>query len=382
MNIVFCYPTEINYLFGGVERVTYLLSQELYKRGHQIFFLNNYFKGDKQEYDFIVKTFTFPQKNYDTQSNVNWFHNFLKENKIDIVINQTGQFGDSILYCNTGGVAKSISVAHMSPEVNLKCLFSELKQIKPEQGNSAKFKRLIRCILYPKIYLQKLNNLKRHYKWISNNTDRFVLLSERFYPSFKKLYPGKINLAPISNPLTYPIIKDNKKENLLVWVGRMDNQKRPDLMVKIWKKINRPDWKLIMIGDGVLFEKTKKQAKGLNNIEFTGFTDPLPYYQKVKILCMTSGHEGFGMVLTEAISQGCVPISFESFESIRDIIDDDRQLVKPMNVSEYVAKLNQLMSDDKLREELRKKGYKDIEKFKVENIVNQWENLFNEVLAE
>lgn len=381
MKIVFCYPTEIDKIKGGIERVTDIISRELSKRGHLLFFLHIKKDINLSKFDYPVKVYFFPYKDYKDQRNIKWYHNFLKDNKIDIVINQTGQFEDSKLYCNTRGFSNIISVAHMSPEINLKCLFGELKQIKPEQRNSAYTKRIIRCILYPKIYFQKYLSLKKHYKWIANNTDSFVLLSERFFPPFRKFYNGEINLISIPNPLTYPIIKNNKKENIVLWVGRMDNQKRPDLMVKIWKKLKPSNWKLIMIGDGVLFEKTKKGARGISNIEFTRFTDPLPYYQKAKILCMTSGHEGFGMVLTEAISQGCVPIAFESFESVRDIISDERQLVQPMKIKKYIKKLESLMYNQEIHEEIKEKGYKDIEKFKVENIVDQWEALFKEVTA-
>ncbi|WP_373730662.1 glycosyltransferase, partial [Bacteroides heparinolyticus] len=36
------------------------------------------------------------------------------------------------------------------------------------------------------------------------------------------------------------------------------------------------------------------------------------------ILCLTSDFEGWGMVLTEAMTFGAIPVVFESFASVKD----------------------------------------------------------------
>lgn len=36
----------------------------------------------------------------------------------------------------------------------------------------------------------------------------------------------------------------------------------------------------------------EKLAEGCSNIKFIGYADPLQYYQKAKIVCMTSIYEG------------------------------------------------------------------------------------------
>jgi len=125
MNILFVYPTIFNPIKGGVERVTFLLAKEFVRRGHKIHFLHNY-HSDPIDFPFEVKLEYFPFEEYSDTGNIEWYHNYLNHNNIDIVINQCGQFGDSTLYCNTGGYSKVISVAHMSPEINLNCLFGEI----------------------------------------------------------------------------------------------------------------------------------------------------------------------------------------------------------------------------------------------------------------
>lgn len=60
----------------------------------------------------------------------------------------------------------------------------------------------------------------------------------------------------------------------------------------------------------------------LRNIEFKGTQPSEPYYAESSVLCMTSTYEGFPMVLIEAQQYGCVPMAFDSFEAVHDIIED------------------------------------------------------------
>ena len=379
MNILFCYPTIFNPLRGGIERVTDLIAKELYNKGHNIFFLHNKKPIYKLSFSYPVNIDFFPSTDYHNKINIDWYHKYLVQNNIDIVINQTGKFGDSILYNNTGGYSEVLSVIHDNPGINFLHYFGEISKYRPNRGNIEIIKRPLRCLIFPKIYLSAKKRLINHYKWLNINTEKVILLSDKFIDEFKT-FKGDINkVCIIPNPLSFPINKVDKKENIIIWVGRMDNQKRPDLMIKIWKKLNQKDWKLIMIGDGDLLDKTKKKANNLRNIEFLGFTDPFPYYQKAKILCLTSSHEGFGMVLTEAMSQGCIPIAFRSYKSIEDIIYNNKQLVSPFNINEYVRKLRNLINDKILQEELKIQDYANIEKFKIENVINQWENLLKKI---
>ncbi len=83
------------------------------------------------------------------------------------------------------------------------------------------------------------------------------------------------------------------------------------------------------------------------------------------------------MVLTEVMSKGCVPIAFDSFSALHDIIEDDTLKVTPFSEKEYIAKLSALMSNPDLLSQLRTKCYADVEKFNISTICDKWEFLFN-----
>ena len=93
---------------------------------------------------------------------------------------------------------------------------------------------------------------------------------------------------------------------------------------------------------------------------------------------MTSNFEGFPMVLPEAMSFGVVPLAFDSFPAVSDIIIDNKNgfLIPPFSIKQYVKKIEILINNDSIRQEMAQEGVKMVQNYSVENIVRQWEILF------
>ena len=159
-------------------------------------------------------------------------------------------------------------------------------------------------------------------------------------------------------------------------------------MIDVWKKIYRkfPDWNLLMIGDGDDKERIIEYSKKRNvdNICFIGNTTLDDYYRKAEILCLTSTFEGFGLVLTEALQNGVIPIAFDSYNAVRDIIDDGMtgMLVKPFSIKGYADKLSILMSDAHLRNTMRGKIRNNkLSSFSEDKVYSSWITLFDNLLS-
>ena len=139
------------------------------------------------------------------------------------------------------------------------------------------------------------------------------------------------------------------------------------------------------MGDGSErgFYENYSQKLKLKNIEFVGASDPTGYYEKAKIICLTSSHEGFGMTITEGMQYNIVPIVYNSYESITDIIEDNINgiLIKPFRTKEFAKKLTELINNPEKLEKIQHNiANCDIkEKFSVERITNQLENLFQKL---
>ena len=83
------------------------------------------------------------------------------------------------------------------------------------------------------------------------------------------------------------------------------------------------------------------------------------------------------MVLTEAMQHGVVPMAFNSYSSVTDIIDDNINgiLVKPFDEKEYADKLVSLMSDENKYKKMSHASMAKSITFSKEIIVEKWCNL-------
>lgn len=383
VTLLFVYPTPFNPQVGGVERVTDLLVKRLILHGYNVIYLHHVRAISAMDYDFPAPVHFFPNPDYRSQENVVFYHNFLREQKVDIIINQCGLFGDSMLYLNIGNnKCKTISVLHSNPILNYEHLSSEELVLK-DKSFIGYLKLIARLLLYPKIKSKYLNSRIKHFKYLFNHTDRVVLLS----PSHKKVldkyginYKGK-KISVIPNPMSFDVQESNKKKQLL-YVGRLEQgEKRPERLLKIWKRLYKkfPDWEMIIVGDGKERQKLEKQANRLERITFVGFQTPEQYYRNASIFCLTSNLEGFPMVLPEAMAFGTIPFAFDSFPAVHDIIKEGETgfIIKSFSIKEYTYKLEQLMNDEKRRNAIAKECMKDVTRFSLDNIIEQWESLFN-----
>lgn len=111
------------------------------------------------------------------------------------------------------------------------------------------------------------------------------------------------------------------------------------------------DWQLDIVGDGAdrrIYEKWVA-SHAVKNVNFYGNQNPLPYYKRSRLFMMTSLSEGWGLTLVEASQMGCVPIAYNSYASMSDIIDDGHNgVLIPTNAEgKYAQSLKSLMLDEK-----------------------------------
>lgn len=126
---------------------------------------------------------------------------------------------------------------------------------------------------------------------------------------------------------------DNKDRFMLVFSGRLLGWKRPILAIKILEeflKINKK-YNLTIIGEGPEESKIKKYIKKKhleNNVTLLGFIEHeklLNIFSKASFCLFTSNKsEGWGVVLNEALSRGCIPIASYDAGSTTYLIENNK----------------------------------------------------------
>lgn len=394
MNISFInsfYPSPI---VGGVERVTHDLATALSAKGHNVdvMILEGTLPHDKnQNYDCHLV----PEPGYwGAEKNSEAFRRLLNEHQIQIVVVQSEKF-PAIELVESGiscGV-KVVSVFHIAPCCD-RGGWNDL--LAPQIWRHGMLATMLKL---PYLFIRYIVNryvscswerkkLQRQY----NISNKFITLSAHFHPRLIKFLKAtdSSKFCAIPNPAPpCSVSKEEvaRKKNIILWVGRMNFcQKRPDRMIQIWEKIAsfHTDWTLIMIGDGDAKDILEKYCNRnhVPRVLFTGQVDPHPYYRKAKLLCMTSSWEGWGLVVTEAMSYGCVPIAYNSYDSLKDIICNNNNgiIVPAYDKTSFISELNRLIDNDKLRCDLAFNGLESIKKYALDSVVSQWEELFKELL--
>ena len=211
--------------------------------------------------------------------------------------------------------------------------------------------------------------------------NRFVVLTEED----KDAWPELKNISFIPDPLSFlPTKYSELMERRVIAVGRYVYQKGFDMLLQAWSKIDKlyPDWQLAIFGDGdrTPYEKQMKTfGVDAKRCHLNGPTPNIQQeYVNSSIFVFSSRFEGFGMVLVEAMACGLPVVSFDCPCGPKDIVKDgeDGLLVENGNIDLLASSLSRLMNDETLRQSMSKAGLKNVQRFNIEQIAEQWRLLF------
>lgn len=191
------------------------------------------------------------------------------------------------------------------------------------------------------------------------------------------------NYAIIGNPIrNIEIPTNNKRENIIVSVGRLIKTKHYDRMIKLFHELNQLDWKLVIVGGDAQGQdnmaKLKAQLGELgnpDNIELAGTQkDVESYLLRSKIFAFTSSSEGFPNVIGEAMSAGLPVVAYDCVAGPSDMIEDGVNgfLIPQFDDERFKQQLTVLMNDDALREQMGRAAKESIKAFEVNQIVAEF----------
>lgn len=147
-------------------------------------------------------------------------------------------------------------------------------------------------------------------------------------------YKNKIKYLPNGYYWGFDINCENR-ENTVVHVARLGaKEKLSDVLVQAFAQtVDYHDWNLKLIGPieddfkNWLENYIKANKKLENRILYAGQIQDrkklAEQYASAKILALSSVYESFGLVLVEALSQGCYLVSTDTVNSVADIIADE-----------------------------------------------------------
>ena len=229
--------------------------------------------------------------------------------------------------------------------------------------------------------------------------DRVITLTERQKADVIERYKDKahdISVIPHHFvPLPVPAQKKDETQgslppHSLIHIGRFapakDQAQAVDIIKKVLEKV--PDATLHFFGSGEQEKEVRDKvaSEGLErSVIFHGFVPDLrPVYATASVLLMTSRHEGFPLVLQEALNASLPAVCYDCRYGPAAMIEDGKNgyLIAPNDVDTAASRLITLLTDDKLRDKMSKAALKSMQRFTPQKVATLWAKTLLSLLPE
>lgn len=365
---------------GGAERVATVWANTFVKFNHEVTFLSNKNNSDKNICYYIdrkVKLEKYSEENnYFSSKKIRSYLNLIpkiyffiskiiklrqviKKNNPDVILGVMSYPSLICFIASIGLKTKVISTDHSS--------FDRPEEVK------LKFKDY-----FFKFYINKIYTV-------------VTVLTEA-----DKIFIGNKlkNVVVMPNPLALNPIKEidyNFKKKKLIAVGRIDDwhYKGFDILIKAWSKLatKYPDWILEIAGDYSSeskneLDKIVTECSLNTRILFSGFhLNVEKLYKESELFILSSRYEGFGMVLIEAMSQGCACIACDYKGRQSEIIRNDNEglCIDVDNVDELSKAMDLVISNNEYRHLIQKNAPLRAADYDPINIYSKWISLFQKM---
>ena len=228
---------------------------------------------------------------------------------------------------------------------------------------------------------------------VSNNTkddmiNYYGIPSEKIDVSYN---PISSNFLKPDSDIKSIEIKDRLKlpDKFILYVGNLEPRKNLDRLLQAFILVRQKlNYKLVILGKAewgtnILFDIVKQ-----NHLEkevlFTGYLeeyDLSSVYRLASLLAFPSLHEGFGIPVIEAMACG-VPVLTSNVSALPEVAGDAAILVDPYSVESIANGILAILSDEKLRYRLIKRGFERIKLFSREKsakvIVESYQKAFTD----
>ena len=219
--------------------------------------------------------------------------------------------------------------------------------------------------------------------------DRLISLTHGDAEEWRKHVSNQIEVIP--NPLKeIPIsMKDKFSDSFyrIISAGRFEDVKGFDSLIKAFSLIADicPKWRIDIFGSGCR-ERHLRDLITYHRLEnriaiLPPTHDIYSEYLSSDFYVLSSQHEGFGMVLIEAMSCGKPCVAFNCDYGPREIIDNGITglLVEDGNIEQLAEKMQWMIEHGEERIKMGERAREAIKKYSLETIMLKWVHIFDEL---
>ena len=186
----------------------------------------------------------------------------------------------------------------------------------------------------------------------------------------------KVMYVPVAKLMKYTPKEFNKTKPTILQVGTKENKN----LLRLAKALNGVGCKLDVVG--VMTDEQKSVLKE-NKIEYSNSVnisneELKNKYESADLLAFVSTYEGFGMPIVEAQIVGR-PVITSNLLSMPEVAGGGACIVDPYNVEEIKKGILKIINDDEYRARIIEIGRENSIRFSVEEISNQYAELYRSI---
>lgn len=225
--------------------------------------------------------------------------------------------------------------------------------------------------------------------WFLTAAKKIIVVSKASVKKIaKKTDARKIVYVPNGIDEKFDCALDFIKKNKISYVGRLDEDKGIDILIKAFARLKRKDIELMIVGkdEGVKHKLQELADKlGVRPVFSEVSYDKVhEIYCQSKAVVLPSRYEGFSLVWLEAMASGRPIFSTsvgEAADLFRQAYDENKALFLFKDENELVEKLNGFLSDEKKYEKIVERAkYIVKEEYSWKNVALQTLNVYKEAL--
>lgn len=189
----------------------------------------------------------------------------------------------------------------------------------------------------------------------------------------------------------YKLIKNdniNKEKVLLGSMGRLNQQKGHEILIKACALLKNNNYFLEIAGQGELRDKLNKQINYLklnNNIKLVGQVNSKIWLNKIDIFIMPSLWEGLGLAVLEAAALK-KPIIASAVDGIVEILNDNNSFLyknnDPYKLAEKIDYLIEKLNTSKINEKSKLAYSLVVDKFGLNKMIDNYQNIYENITGQ
>ena len=371
---------------GGLAVVATGLAEELARRGHEIHFFTRAGE-DQTEYQYISGVH-YHRCKFNSGLNLLWFAHNMSEamissfhevekrmGKFDIVHGHDWHVVDALHDLKNEGYPVVLTF-HSTEYGRNGGIFGdwwEYREVSGKEWYGAYIANRVTTVS---------NGMKSELNWLYQvPADKIDVIPNAIDPRRYqvKIDPGKIKERHDINPLAPTVL----------YAGRMDYQKGPDLLVGAIPEVLRNQWdvKFVLTGEGGMKGHLEHRVNELGVARATRFLGGVPYWRYIELLnscdmvCIPSRNEPFGIILLEAWTTGKPVVATDVgglSENIENFVSGIKVYLNPGSIAWGI---NYLLNNPSAMKKVAEGGRKKVKEFSWDSTIGKLMDTYSKAMG-